>query len=203
MWYLDVNSVKADFLILSSPFHIHSVLKLAPVLSQKSEKMHLVGTFCSSTAKTSTVTPIFYFMILIGTVLPFDEKKNLHKSMFSFLAILLNCTDWAITGRIACVQFNSALERKVKTRALEGIFLVRKWINNTFKSNSVPHASSKKISPFCLVLGCPRFCKRVLKSRICQHCDFKTSTVTPTFYYFFIIFLTCYISVPSFIYNLC
>ena len=29
------------------------------------------------------------------------------------------------------------------------------------------------------------------------------STVTPTFYYFFIIFLTCYISVPSFIYNLC
>ena len=32
----------------------------------------------------------------------------------------------------------------------------------------------------------------------CQHCDVKTSTVTPTFYYFFIIFLTCYISVPSF-----
>ena len=47
------------------------------------------------------------------------------------------------------------------------------------------------------------FCKRVLNSRICQHCDVKTSTVTPTFYYLFIIFLTCYISVPSFIYNLC
>ena len=61
--------------MLSSPFHIHSILKLAPVLSQKSEKMHLVRTFCSSTAKTSTVTPIFYFMILIRTVLPFDEKK--------------------------------------------------------------------------------------------------------------------------------
>ena len=28
-------------------------------------------------------------------------EKNWHKSMFSFLAILLNCTDWAITGRIA------------------------------------------------------------------------------------------------------
>ena len=79
--------------MLSSPFHIHSILKLAPVLSQKSEKMCLVPTFCSSTAKTSTVTPIFYFMILIRTVLPFDEKKNWHKSMFSFLAILLNCTD--------------------------------------------------------------------------------------------------------------
>ena len=75
MGYLDVNSVKADFLILSSPFHIHSILKLAPVLSQKSEKVHLVGTFCSSTAKTSTVTPSFYFMILIRTVLPFDAKK--------------------------------------------------------------------------------------------------------------------------------
>ena len=57
--------------------------------------------------------------------------------MFSFLAILLNCTDWAITGRIACAQFNSTLEHKEKTRALQGIFLVRKWINNTLKSNSV------------------------------------------------------------------
>lgn len=56
--------------------------------------------------------------------------------MFSFLAILLNCTDWAITGRKARVQFNSTLERKVKTRALKGIFMVRKWINNTLKSNS-------------------------------------------------------------------
>ena len=137
MWYLDVNSVKTDFLILSSPFHIHSILKLAPVLSQKSRKMHLVRTFCSSTAKTSTVTPIFYFMILIRTVLPFGEKKNWHKSMFSFLAILLNCTDSVITCRIARVQFNSTLERKEKTRALKGIFLVRKWINNTWKSNSV------------------------------------------------------------------
>ena len=61
--------------MLSSPFHIHSILKLAPDLSQKSEKMHLVRTSCSSTAKTSTVTLILYFMILIRTVLPFDEKK--------------------------------------------------------------------------------------------------------------------------------
>ena len=67
----------------------------------------------------------------------FRWEKNWHKSMFSFLAILLNCTDWAITGRKARVQFNSTLERKVKTRALKGIFLVRKWINNTLKSNSV------------------------------------------------------------------
>ena len=137
MWYLDVNSVKTDFLILSYPFHIPTILKFAPDLSQKSEKMRLVRTFCSSTAKTSTVTPIFYFMILITTVLPFDEQKNWRKSMFSFLAILLNCTDWAITGRIARVQLNSNLERKVKTRELKGISLVRKWINNTWKSNSV------------------------------------------------------------------
>ena len=64
-------------------------------------------------------------------------EKNWHKSMFTFLAILLNCTDRAITGRIVCVQFNSTLEHKVKTRALKGIFLVRKWINNTWKSNCV------------------------------------------------------------------
>ena len=49
-------------------------------------------------------------------------------------------------GRIARVQFNSTLERKIKTGTLKGIFLVCKWINNTINSNSVriPHASSKK-----------------------------------------------------------
>ena len=137
MWYLDVNSVKTEFLILSSPFHIHSILKLAPVLSQKSEKMHLVRTFCSSIAKTSAVTPIFYFMILIRTVLPFDEKKIGTNLCSVFLPILLNCTDWAITGRIARVQFNYIFERRGKTRALKGIFLVCKWIKDTLKSNSV------------------------------------------------------------------
>ena len=40
------------------------------------------------------------------------------------------------------------------------------------------------------------FCQRVLNSGICQHFDVKTSTVTPTFHYFFIT-LICYISVPS------
>ena len=60
-------------------------------------------------------------------MLPFDEKKW-HKSMFSFLATSLNRKDLAITGRIARVQFNSTLERKVKTRALKDTFLVRKWI---------------------------------------------------------------------------
>ena len=41
-----------------------------------------------------------------------------------------------MTYRIARVQFNSTLECKVKTRALKGIFLVRKWIKNTLKSNA-------------------------------------------------------------------
>ena len=137
MRYLDVNSVKTDFLNTFFPFsHIwHFETRPSPL--SKSEKMHLMRTSCSSTAITSAVTPIFHSIILIRTVLPFDEKKYGHKSMFSFLAILLNCTDWAITGRIARVQFNSTLERKVKTRALKGIFLVRKWIKNTLKSNSV------------------------------------------------------------------
>ena len=149
MSYLDVNSVKTDFLILSFPFHIYAILKFAPVLSQKWEKMRLVHTFCSSTAKTSIVTPIFYFMILLNKdSSSFRWEKNWHKSMLSFLAILLNCTNWAITGRIARIQFNSTLECKVKTRALKGIFLERKRISNTLKSNSkfcaLPHASLKK-----------------------------------------------------------
>ena len=137
MWYLDVNSVKTDFLILSSPFRIHCILKLAPVLSQKSRKMHLVRTSCSSTAKTRYGDPHFLFYYFNKDSASFQWEKNWHESMFSFSAILLNCTDWAITCRIARVQCNSTLERKVKARALKGIFLVRKWINNTLKSNSV------------------------------------------------------------------
>ena len=100
--------------------------------------MRLVRTFCSSTAKTSMVTPIFFSMILLSKdSSSFRWEKNWRKSMFSFLAILLNCTDWAITGQIARIQFNSTLECKVKTRALKGIFLERKQISNTLKSNSV------------------------------------------------------------------
>ena len=126
----------------------------------------------------------------------FRWEKNWAKSMFSFLAILLNCTDWTITGRIASVHVNSTLERKVKTRALKGIFLVRKWIKNTLKSNSVRYRMHhRKTVSFLSSFG--------LRAVFCQHCDVKTSTVTPTFYYFFIIFLTCYINIPSLIYNLC
>ena len=55
------NSVKTDFSLLSSTFHINSILKLALVLSQELREMQLVRTFCSSTAKTSTVTPICLF----------------------------------------------------------------------------------------------------------------------------------------------
>ena len=118
-------------------------------------------------------------------------RKKRHKSMFSFLAMLVNCTDWwAINNRLSSVcsmQIKSTLECKIKTRALKGIFLVHKWINNTFESNSVWY-HIEEISPFCLVLCCAPFlpkCHIKLNSCICQHCDVKMSTVTPTFYYFF------------------
>ena len=151
MWYLDVNSVKTDFLKLSSPFHINSILKLAPVLSQNSEKMHLVRTFCSSTAKTSTVTPIFYFMILIRAVLPFDEKK-IGTNLCSVLWQCYQIVRIELSrGRIARVQFNSSLECKVKTGALKGIFLVRKWISNTFKPNSVRYHMHHRKKSFLFV----------------------------------------------------
>ena len=119
LWCLDVNSVKTDFWRLSSLFRIHAVLKLAPVFSQNSEEMHLVHIFCSPTAKTSTVTPISFFMILIRTVLPFNEKKIGMNLRSVFLAMLLNCTDWAITGRIARVQITSTLERQVKNKGIK------------------------------------------------------------------------------------
>ena len=69
----------------SSPFHINAIFELVPFLSQKSEEMQFVRAFFSSTAKTSTVTSSFYFMIFIRTVPPFNEKKKIwHKSIFSF-----------------------------------------------------------------------------------------------------------------------
>ena len=90
----------------------------------------------------------------------FQWEKKRHKSMFSFLAMLVNCTDWwAINNRLNSVcsmQIKSTLECKIKTRALKGIFLVHKWINNTFESNSVWY-HIEEISPFCLVLGCAPF----------------------------------------------
>ena len=136
MWYLDVNSVKTDFLILSSPFHIHSILKRPSPLSKLGENdfgVHFLQLYC----KNEYGDPHFLFHVNKKDSASFRWEKNWHKSTFSFLAILLNCTDWAITGRIARVQFNSTLERKIKTWALKGIFLVFKWINSTIKSNSV------------------------------------------------------------------
>ena len=79
--------------MLSSSFNIYAILKLTPVLSQTSEEMHLLRTFSSSTAKTSTVTLNFYVMILNSAFLKRQKKKknkknkNWDKSMFSFLAI--------------------------------------------------------------------------------------------------------------------
>ena len=57
--------------------------------------------------------------------------------MFSSLAMLQIVRIELSRDRIARVQFNPTLERKVKTGALKSIFLVRKWISNTLKSNSV------------------------------------------------------------------
>ena len=94
------------------------------------------------------------------------------------------------------VQFNSTLERKVKTGALKDIFLVCKWINNTIKSNSVPyHVHHRKNLSFLSSFG--------LRAVFVNGSKIAVFVSIVTFYYFFIIFLTCYISVASFIYNLC
>ena len=48
--------------------------------------------------------------------------------MFSFLAMLLNFTDQAITGRIARVQFNSTLARKGIKRYFSGTLGDKEYI---------------------------------------------------------------------------
>ena len=137
MWYLDVNSVKTDFLILSSSFHIHSYFETRPSPLSKIGENAFDAHPLQLYRKNEYGDPHFLFHDFNKDSTFFRWEKNWHKPMFSFLAILLNCTDWAITGRKARVQFYSTLERKVKTRPLKGIFLVRKWVNNTLQSNSV------------------------------------------------------------------
>ena len=49
-------------------------------------------------------------------------RKKLAQMYVQFFGSFTKGIDCAITGRKARVQFNSTLERKVKTRALKGIF---------------------------------------------------------------------------------
>ena len=154
---------------------------------------HFLQLYC----KNEYGDPHFLFHDFNKDSASFRWEKNWHKSMFSFLSILLHCTDWAITCRIARVQFNSTLERKVKTRVLKGIFLVRKWINNTLTSNSVRYNMNhwKNLS-FLSSFG-----MRVVfvkGSKIAVFVGIVTSK-RALFITFSSSFLTCYISVPSFI----
>ena len=53
---------------------------IIPSVIERRKRLEAIGwisgyTFCSSTAKTSTVTFIFYFMILMTTIVPFNKKK--------------------------------------------------------------------------------------------------------------------------------
>ena len=53
---------------------------ITPSVIERRKRLEAIGwisgyTFCSSTAKTSTVTFIFYFMILMTKILPFNKKK--------------------------------------------------------------------------------------------------------------------------------
>ena len=79
--------------------------------------------------------------------------------MFTSLAILLNCTDWAIEGWIARVQIKSTLECKVKKKGQKRHFF---WYlsGQTIHLNQILCVTThiiKKISRFCLVLGCAWF----------------------------------------------
>ena len=139
MWYVDVNSVKTDIFNTFFPLSHTFYFETRPSPLSKIKENAFGAHFLQLYHKNEYGDPHFLFHDFNKDSASFRWEKNWHKSMFSFLAILLNCTDWAIACRIMRVQFNSTLERKVKTRALKGIFLVRKWINNTLKSNSLPY----------------------------------------------------------------
>ena len=66
-------------------------------------------------------------------------RKKLAQIYVQFFGNLTKLYGLSYHGRIARVRFNSTLERRIPARALKGIFLVRKWINNTLQSNSVQY----------------------------------------------------------------
>ena len=124
MWYLDVNSVKTDFLNTFFPLSHTFYFKTRPSPLSKIKESAFGAHFLQLYRKNEYCDPLFLFHDFNKKSTSFRWEKNWRKSMFSF---------W----QLARVQFISTLERKVKTRALKGIFLVRRWMNNTLKSNSV------------------------------------------------------------------
>ena len=156
MWYLDVNSVKTDFLKTFFPLSHTFYFETRPSPLSKIGENAFGTHFLQLYRKNEYGDPHFSFYDFNKDSAFFWWEKNWHKSMFSFLAVLPNFTDWAITGRIARVQFNSTLERKVKTRALKDMFLVHKCINNTLKSNSTRyHMHHRKNLSFLSSFGTP------------------------------------------------
>ena len=76
--FLDPNSEKTDYLMPSSLFHIHAILKLAPcsplsIIGENECGAHFLQLY----RKNEYGAPhlICYFMILIRTVLPCNEKN--------------------------------------------------------------------------------------------------------------------------------
>ena len=126
------------------PFLIHAILKLAPVLSQKLEKMHLVRHFCSSIAKTSAVTPICYFMIL--TIQCFRSmRKKWHnlcsvfwpEFYFNVLFIHLRTRKMPLNALLFAL---CSIVDLIWTRAIWSITAQ----SVQFSKIAIPHASSKK-----------------------------------------------------------
>ena len=127
------NEFFITFFPLSHTCHFESCSRPLPKIEENAFGAHFLQLY----RKNEYGDPHFLFHDFNKDSASFRWEKKWLNSMFSFLTILLNCTDWAITGRRARVQFKSTLERYVKARALKGIFLQRKSIKNTLKSNSV------------------------------------------------------------------
>ena len=94
------------------------------------------------------------------------------------------------------------LKNKKKCRVFEDIFSGTNMNKQSKKVKLcvIKHAALKNNRGYLLHT---EITKSHLNNRICQLCGVKTSTVTPSFYYAFNIFLSCNNSIPSFFGNLC
>ena len=90
----------------------------------------------NSGAQTSTVTPIFYFIILIRTRFSTCAKGIREYLCWDFFINLIKSCRESIMGPEEHTQIESILEHKVIKNALKYIFLTRRWIKDRIKSNS-------------------------------------------------------------------
>ena len=129
----------------------------------------------------------------------FNERKKVAEIYDYFLANEINSTEGDVMGPMAHVQ----IMFPVKDKRMQSIWRHFFWDVDEYTINGSQSLCDRThcIEKASLFVATENTNSH-LNNHICQYCGMKTSTVTPSFYYIFIISLSYSNSIPSFIGNL-